>query len=90
MTTKLITLKDYRAHLPTIWKDAQMNNITYIVTVHAKPVFEVRPIMETKKLKTQYYEFVTKEDILEYKKALGEYKKGETVSSKDFFNSLGV
>lgn len=90
MTTKLIALKDYRAHLPTIWKDAQMNNITYIVTVHAKPVFEVRPIVETKNLKTQNYEFVTREDLQDYKKAMCEYKKGETVSSEDFFNNLGV
>lgn len=43
MTTKLINLNHYRSHLPKLWKDAQKNNVKYVVTVHARPVFEVIP-----------------------------------------------
>ena len=44
MTTKLIGLNEYRTNLTQLWKDAQENNIKYIVVVHNKPVFEVKPL----------------------------------------------
>ena len=44
MTTKLISLNEYRKNLSTIWKTSQKQNIRYIVLVHSKPVMEVKPI----------------------------------------------
>ena len=44
MTKKLISFKDYRANLSKIWKDAKLNNIIYVVLIHSKPAFEVKPI----------------------------------------------
>ena len=46
MTTKLIGLNEYRTNLTQLWKDAQENNIKYIVVVHNKPVFEVKPLFD--------------------------------------------
>lgn len=44
MTTKLISLNEFRSNLSTIWKQAKKKNEKYIVMVHSKPVLEVRPI----------------------------------------------
>ena len=46
MTTKIINLKEYRENLSRLWKSAQKDQIRYIVVVHSKPVFEVRPFKE--------------------------------------------
>ncbi len=44
MTTKLISLAEYRSNLSTLWKEAKTNNIRYVVMVRSEPVFEVNPI----------------------------------------------
>ena len=44
MNTKLITLSDYRKNLSRYTKEAQKNNLFYIVMVHGKPALEVRPV----------------------------------------------
>jgi len=44
MTTKLISLNQYRTNLTKLWKDAKEKNVRYVVMVHSKPVFEVTPI----------------------------------------------
>ena len=46
MTTKLISLNEYRKNLSKLWKKAQKENIKYIVLVHSKPVFEVNPVSD--------------------------------------------
>lgn len=46
MTTRLISFKEYRRNLSTLWKQAMEKNVRYIVTVHARPVFEVSPIAD--------------------------------------------
>jgi hypothetical protein len=46
MTTKLISLNEYRKNLSKLWKKAQNENIKYIVLVHSKPVFEVNPVSD--------------------------------------------
>lgn len=44
MTTKLISLAEYRSNLSSLWKEAQEKNIRYIVMVRSEAVFEVNPI----------------------------------------------
>ena len=46
MTTKLISLNEFRSNLSNIWKTAKKKNEKYIVMVHSKPVLEVRPVKE--------------------------------------------
>ncbi len=44
MTTEIIRLAEYRKNLSSLWKKARDNNIKYLVMVHGKPAFEVRPV----------------------------------------------
>ena len=44
MTTKFIGIKKFRQNIGTIWKEANDNNIKYIVMHHSVPVLEVNPI----------------------------------------------
>lgn len=46
MTTKLISLNEFRSNLSNIWKQAKKKNEKYIVMVHSKPVLEVRPVRQ--------------------------------------------
>lgn len=46
MTTKIISLKDYRHNITSLWKESQKDNIRYIVLHHSKPVLDVRPFRE--------------------------------------------
>jgi hypothetical protein len=44
MTTEIIRLADYRKNLSSLYKKAREKNIKYLVMVHGKPAFEVRPV----------------------------------------------
>ncbi|MDQ1343670.1 MAG: hypothetical protein QG650_390 [Patescibacteria group bacterium] len=44
MTTRLISLAEYRSNISTLWKEAKEKNIRYVVMVRSEPVFEVTPI----------------------------------------------
>lgn len=44
MVTRIIGLKEYRANLTKLWKDAQERDVRYVVMVRSRPVFEVRPV----------------------------------------------
>lgn len=46
MTTKIIGINEYRTKLTSLWKESKEKNIRYIVVVHNKPVFEVKPIFD--------------------------------------------
>lgn len=46
MTTKIISLKDYRQNIATLWKTSRKDNIRYIVLHHSRPVLDVRPFRE--------------------------------------------
>jgi hypothetical protein len=56
MTTKLISINEYRKNLSTLWKKAQKEKIRYIVLVHSKPVFEVNPVSDSDDWDIQYTE----------------------------------
>lgn len=55
MTTKLITLSEYRKNLSKYTKVAQKENIMYIVLVHGKPVIEVKPARQELFLESNEY-----------------------------------
>ena len=44
MQTKIINLNEYETNIARLWKDAQKNNIKYLILVHPKPAFEVIPL----------------------------------------------
>ena len=46
MTTQYLTLSDYRTNLSRYTREAQEKQISYIILVHSKPVFEVKPILD--------------------------------------------
>jgi antitoxin (DNA-binding transcriptional repressor) of toxin-antitoxin stability system len=46
MTTEMISLSEYRKNLSSLHLKSQKNQITYIVTVHGKPVWNITPIQK--------------------------------------------
>ncbi len=44
MTTEMITFSEYRKNLSSLWKRGHEKKIKYLVLVHWKPAFEMRPI----------------------------------------------
>ncbi len=44
MTTQYITLSDYRNNISRYTREAREKRISYVVLVHSKPAFEVRPV----------------------------------------------
>lgn len=46
MLTKVISLKDYRQNITSLWKEAKKNNVCYVVLHHSKPILEVKPFPE--------------------------------------------
>lgn len=46
MTTKIINFKDCRTNLSKLWKDAKANNVRYLVTIHSRPVLEIKAITD--------------------------------------------
>lgn len=55
MNTKLITLSDYRKNLSRYTREAKEQNLFYIVMIHGKPVFEVRPAKEEMYIESSAY-----------------------------------
>ena len=49
MTTQFISMQDYRENIGQLRKQAQKENIRYIVMVHSKPIFEVIPLPQNTK-----------------------------------------
>ncbi|QFR39015.1 hypothetical protein A9Q91_02160 [Candidatus Gracilibacteria bacterium 28_42_T64] len=87
MTTKIISLNEYRKNLSTLWKQSRENDIKYIVMVHSKPVFEVNPIKEDY-LDENWDTMYTSDNHKAYLKAQEELKNGETVDGKEFLLDL--
>ena len=44
MTTQYLSLSTYRNNISRYTREAQEKNIRYIILIHAKPAFEVRPL----------------------------------------------
>ena len=89
MNTHLISLQHYRAHLPKLWKEAQEKNITYIVTMHSKPAFEVRPLHGDLVVKEAIVPYVaTTSDMKAFHKAQKEFTQGKMKTAKEVFDSL--
>lgn len=47
MKTKIIALKQFRQNITKLWKEAQQENIRYIVMFHSRPILEVLPCRDT-------------------------------------------
>ena len=94
MTTKLISINEYRKNLSKLWKKAQKEKIRYIVLVHSKPVFEVNPVSDSEILEVEpdivELEAIKKyeEDKKNWKLDLVELDFEKIKNEKDFISFL--
>jgi len=76
MTTKLIGLKEFRQNLSTYTKEAEEQQIRFIVLKKNIPILEVKPFQK----RAQF----TLEDLMEeIKEARGQAKRGKVYSQKE-------
>lgn len=75
MNTKLITLSDYRKNLSRYSKEAREQNLLYIVMVHGKPIFEVKPVGEDLYLESPQYKNETFDSFDSPEALLSDLKK---------------
>ena len=78
MTTKLISLNEYRKNISTLWKKWREENIKYIVMVHSKPMFEVKPIISD--TFDDNWDEYTKENEIAWKNAKRELEEGNVMN----------
>ncbi len=76
--TKYITLSDYRNNISRYTREAREKKISYIVLIHSKPAFEVRPVDED--MRELVYPEWAHEKWLE---ARAELARGEAVNWED-------
>ena len=76
--TKYITLSDYRNNISRYTREAREKKISYIVLIHSKPAFEVRPVDED--MRELVYPEWAHEKWLQ---ARAELARGETVGLDD-------
>lgn len=89
MTTKIINIREYRNNITTLWKEARDKKVKYIVMVHSKPAFEVKPLNDDFTIEEKEVE-PTAADIRAYKKAMDDYKnnKKKFTEGKKFLREL--
>ncbi len=75
MTTQYITLSDYRNNISRYTQEAREKRIVYVVLVHSKPAFEVRPVEDDQR-ELVYPEWAHEKWL----EARAELERGESVS----------
>ncbi len=78
MTTKYLSLSEYRNNISRFTREAQEKNIRYIILIHAKPAFEVRPVEEDAR-ELVYPDWADEKWLI----ARAELARGEAVSWED-------
>ncbi len=89
MTTKIINIKEYRDNITSLWKEAKAKKIKYIVLVHSKPAFEVKPLNDD--FMIDEVEIVpTAAEIKAYRHAMADFTKNKNkfVDGGKFLNKL--
>ena len=82
MTTKLIGLKEFRTNISTLWKQAQKQQIRYIVLHHTKPILEINPIPEQ--------ELILEKLTSDIKVARAQAKRGQVYTQAQVRKLLGL
>lgn len=82
MTTKFIGIKEFRKNLSKISKEAQEQNIHFIVMRHAQPVLRITPLSEE--------EGALEQVALDIAEAREEMERGESYSSDEVRKMLGI
>lgn len=80
MTTKYLTLTDYRNNISRYTAEAQREAVTYIILIHSRPVFEVKPILPEEDTRELVYPAWARE---KWKIAREELARGEAVHWED-------
>lgn len=75
MTTQYITLSDYRNNISRYTREAREKGISYVVLIHSRPAFEVRPVKDDQR-ELVYPEWAHEKWL----EARAELERGETVS----------
>ena len=79
MTTKIIGIKDFRAHISKYASQAQKGTVRYIVMNRNKPLFEIKPFIKNEGLESIFAEIaLAKEDI----------KKGKVYTQEDILKEF--
>jgi len=89
MTTKIINIREYRNNITSLWKEARDKKVKYIVLVHSKPAFEVKPISEDFAIEEVEVE-PTAAEIKAYRQAMDDYKKNKKkfIDGRKFLQNL--
>ncbi len=81
-STQFIGVRDFRQNIFELYKNAQKNNIRYIVLRNSKPIFDMRPLQE---------EDASLERLLATtKKARADAKAGRVHSLESIEKELGI
>ena len=81
MTTKILNIKEYRDNITSLWKEAKARKIKYIVLVHSKPAFEVKPLNDDFIIE-EVEETPSVAEIKAYRKAMSDFIKNKNKFAK--------
>lgn len=80
-TTRTINIRDFRDNLTKLLREAQDNNVHFVIMRHSVPVAKVTPMKADASLEQLM------EDVSEARKA---YKKGETYTADEVLDMIAV
>ena len=81
MTTRTVSIRNFRENLTQLLKEAQENNIHFVVMRHSKPVAHVTPVTNGDTLEELRRDVAT---------ARKQAKEGETFTAKESRAMLGL
>jgi antitoxin (DNA-binding transcriptional repressor) of toxin-antitoxin stability system len=89
MQTKLISIREFFKHGTKLLRTAQEEGIYYIVMRHSTPVARITPIISVD-LTDEISEVELTALRKDVQNAKEEYKQGETLSSEEMLQALGL
>lgn len=82
MTTRIISIREFRAKMPRLLKEAQEKNIHFVIMRHAVPVARVAPLSKK--------EMALEELAQEISEARAQAKRGEVFTQEEIEKMLGL
>ncbi len=82
MTTKLIGVREFRQNVTNLYKQAQTNNIQYVVLNRNQPIFKVSPLSEK--------DTIIEKLALDIEDARKDIKNGKVFDFETVCNELGL
>ncbi len=82
MTTKLIGVKEFRQNVTSLYKQAQKNDIQYVVLNRNQPIFKVSPLSKK--------DTIIEKLALDVEEAREDVKNGRVFDFETVCNELGL